>query len=167
MSASCQDNVLTAYTFGLYSQILEPKKHLVTGILGWVSISNINLFIFLSSWFQDKKPPQSTRCKPGQRSAGVRQNDQMKQETNNFRMNYSSCSLLEKAIIKSLYIQILKTPGCIKEIIPCFSILWIEKIEIFKTVAVSLLFYTESLRRGDRGKGQKVAFQAEKKKSDS
>lgn len=52
-------------------------------------------------------------------------------------------------------------------IIPYFSILWLEKSEIIKTVAtVSLLFYTKSLRTGGRGKGQKVVFQAEKKKSD-
>lgn len=55
LSASCQDNALPAYTCSLYSQALEPKKHLLRQILGCVSVSNINLFIFLSFWLQRKK----------------------------------------------------------------------------------------------------------------
>lgn len=44
------------------------------------------------------------RYKPGQGSAGVRQSDQLKQEKYTVRRDCSSCSLLKKVVIKSLYI---------------------------------------------------------------
>lgn len=48
-SAGCQDNSLPTYAYSLYSQVQEPKKHLIKVILGCETTTNLNPFIFLSS----------------------------------------------------------------------------------------------------------------------
>lgn len=54
-SDGCQDNAFPTYTCSLYSQVQEPKRHLVKEILGCEIITNLNPFTFLSFWLHENK----------------------------------------------------------------------------------------------------------------